>query len=235
MSYFYQLKQIVKLLPFMRPFVKKSFALMGEDNVVVDFFNGASVKGNYVDIGSGHPCWGSNTYLLYKKGWHGLLVDPIKTNIRMSKFLRGRDISICAGVGNQQHELIFFELEPYEFSTFDKKIAENRIGDSKARLVGKYLVPILKYENLPVIAEINFSQPTFLNIDAEGFDLNILKMINFETYPFALICVEEWEGPLEGNTQVLDLLARYSYRLIARLGTSSLYSKARSYHQVKKV
>ena len=60
-------------------------------------------------------------------------------------------------------------------------------------------------------------------------------MINFETYPFALICVEEWEGPLEGNTQVLDLLARYSYRLIARLGTSSLYSKARSYHQVKKV
>lgn len=229
---YYQLKQIVKLVPFIRPFFKKSFSITGEDNVVLDFFNGAAVKGSYVDIGSGHPCWGSNTYLLYKRGWTGLLVDPIKTNIKMSKYLRGRDISICAGVGNQGSELLFFELEPYEFSTFDEKIAGNLVADKKARLVGEYPVRILEFTNLPVISDLNFSKPTFLNVDTEGFDLNILKMINFETYPFALICVEEWKSPLEGNTQVQSLLASYNYRLIARLGTSSLYAKTRGYTKI---
>jgi hypothetical protein len=232
MSHYYQLKQIVKLIPYVRPFVRKSFSLMGEDNVVADFFSSAGVKGNYIDIGSGHPCWGSNTYLLYKRGWTGLLVDPIQTNIRMSKYLRRRDVSICAGVGNQPNELLFFELEPYEFSTFDEETAKNRINDGKIRMVDKYSVPILEFGNLPVIRELNFSKPTFLNIDTEGLDLTILKMINLETYPFALICIEEWESPLEGNTKVQDFLAQYRYRLIARLGTSSLYSKARNYSQI---
>jgi len=204
---------------------------MGEDNVVLDFFHGADAKGNYVDIGSGHPSWGSNTYLLYRKGWSGLLVDPIMTNIKMSRYLRRRDISICAGVGKELTDLLFFELEPYEFSTFDEEIAQSRISDSKAKLVGAYLVPILGFANLPLIPELDFSRPTFLNIDAEGFDLNILKMIDFEAYPFALICVEEWDSPLEGNTQTQDFLTRYNYRLIARLGTSSIYAKSRNFFQ----
>ena len=232
MSHYYQLKQIVKLIPYVRPFVRKSFSLMGEDNVVADFFSSAGVKGNYIDIGSGHPCWGSNTYLLYKRGWTGLLVDPIQTNIRMSKYLRRRDVSICAGVGNQQNELLFFQLEPYEFSTFDEETVKNRISDRQIRVVGKYSVPIIEFGNLPLIRELDFSMPTFLNIDTEGFDFDILKMINLETYPFALICIEEWESPLEGNTKVQDFLAKYRYRLIARLGTSSLYSKERSYSQI---
>jgi Methyltransferase FkbM domain len=229
---YYQLKQFVKLIPYVRPFVRKSFSLMGEDNVIADFFSSAVAKGTYIDIGSGHPCWGSNTYLLYQRGWTGLLVDPIHNNIRMSKFLRRRDISICAGVGNQPNQLLFFELEPYEFSTFDEEIAMNRITDGHIRIVGRYSVPILEFENLPVIREIDFSRPTFLNIDTEGFDLNILKMINLETFPFALICIEEWESPLEGNTKVQDFLEKYRYRLIARLGTSSLYSKVRNYSQI---
>lgn len=226
---YYQLKQVFKLLPYIRPFIKRTFSLMGEDNVILDFFVDLHVKGNYVDIGSGHPSWGSNTFLLYKKGWTGLLVDPIATNIRLSRRIRRKDIAICAGVGVEPKDMLFFELEPYEYSTFDEEIALNRINASQANLVSSYLVPILSFADLPLIHELDFTGPTFLNIDAEGFDLKILRTINFEIFPFALICVEEWESPLDGNTKTQNYLAEYGYRLIARLGTSSMYAKSRNF------
>lgn len=229
MTLTYELKQIVKMMPLVRLFAKKTYSLMGEDIIVLDFFNGGKIKGIYVDIGSGHPKWGSNTFLLYRCGWKGLLVDPIRKNIQMSKLLRKRDYSICAGVGSFQNQLTFYELEPYEFSTFDEKIAESRISTKKAKLSGLYQVPIFDFGNLPMIKHLDFSKPSFLNIDAEGFDLDILRMIDFERYPFNLICVEEWKSPLEGYTHLEELMEKNGYRLIARLGTSSFYSQVRSF------
>lgn len=225
MTIIYDLKQVVKMMPLLRSFAKNTYSLMGEDIIVLDFFNGGKVEGVYVDIGSGHPKWGSNTFLLYRCGWNGLLVDPIRKNIRMSKLLRKRDHSICAGVGSSQNQLAFYELEPYEFSTFDKKIAESRISRKEAKLSGLYQVPIFDFGSLPMIKELDFSKPSFLNIDAEGFDLDILRTIDFEKYSFNLICVEEWKSPLEGYTHIRDFMETNEYRLIARLGTSSFYSK----------
>ena len=51
----------------------KSYSQEGEDIFLRKIFN--KKKGFYVDVGCYHPLDGSNTYLLYKKGWNGINLD----------------------------------------------------------------------------------------------------------------------------------------------------------------
>ena len=50
---------------------KKQYSCFGEDLFIKDFFE-KDKKGYYVDVGSYHPFFWNNTYLLYKKKmeWH---------------------------------------------------------------------------------------------------------------------------------------------------------------------
>ena len=57
----------------------ESFSQCAEDMIARSLIDTSA--GRYVDIGSGHPVRGSNTYSLYRQGWSGLLVDPLRTNI----------------------------------------------------------------------------------------------------------------------------------------------------------
>ena len=55
----------------------KSYSQYGEDLIIDSFFkHHAPIKsGNYLDIGCYHPVGISNTYLLHRRGWQGLVVD----------------------------------------------------------------------------------------------------------------------------------------------------------------
>ena len=57
-------------------------------------------RGFYIDVGCYHPLEGSNTHLLYKKGWRGINFDISDFSIKLFKFLRKRDISIRSGISN---------------------------------------------------------------------------------------------------------------------------------------
>ena len=75
---------------FYRPKIflpKKSYSLLGEDIFLNKYFNNQK-KGFYIDVGCYHPISGSNTYLLYKKGWRGMNFDISKLSIDLFNFLR---------------------------------------------------------------------------------------------------------------------------------------------------
>ena len=75
---------------FYRPkifFPKKSYSTFGEDIFLQKFFK-RQKKGFYIDIGCYHPLLGNNTYLLYKKGWHGLNFDVSEKTIELFDFFR---------------------------------------------------------------------------------------------------------------------------------------------------
>ena len=57
----------------------KYYSQFGEDTILQKYLQ--EDKGFYLDIGSGDPVRGSNTFFLYKKGWSGILIDPLTRNM----------------------------------------------------------------------------------------------------------------------------------------------------------
>ncbi len=93
-----------------------SYGQFGEDAMLQALL--PAKAGFYIDIGSGHPILGSNTYALYQLGGRGILVDPVSANVDLSRRVRPGDKSIHAAIGLSNSESInFIEFETYQYST----------------------------------------------------------------------------------------------------------------------
>ena len=74
-------------------YTKKSYSISNVDLVIERIFKNKN-DGIYIDVGCNHPIKYNNTYLLYKKGWHGLNIDLDKKSIDQFNKLRKGDINI---------------------------------------------------------------------------------------------------------------------------------------------
>tara|TARA_B100001094_G_scaffold123926_1_gene119746 strand:+ start:493 stop:780 length:288 start_codon:yes stop_codon:yes gene_type:complete len=61
---------------------RKSYGFEFEDITINKYLKNIK-KGFYVDIGAFNPIRGSNTYLLFKKGWSGINVDADENSIKI--------------------------------------------------------------------------------------------------------------------------------------------------------
>ena len=107
---------------FYRPkifFPKKSYSLLGEDIFLNKYFNNKK-KGFYIDVGCYHPISGSNTYLLYKKGWRGMNFDISKLSIDLFNFLREKDRNIWCGISNKNGSKKIFYRKKIEHAQYIK-------------------------------------------------------------------------------------------------------------------
>ena len=68
MNIFYKIKLYLHLLRYRGLKEKLHYSRWGEDSFLINYFKDTS-SGRYIDIGAFHPFRGSNTHLLYKKGW----------------------------------------------------------------------------------------------------------------------------------------------------------------------
>ncbi len=82
-------------------FPKKTYSMYGEDLIIQNFFK-KKTKGFYVDIGCYHPLDGSNTFLLYKKGWNGINVDLNKISIDLFNKARKKDENFNLAISNKK-------------------------------------------------------------------------------------------------------------------------------------
>jgi FkbM family methyltransferase len=174
---------------FYRPkifFPKKSYSLFEEDLFIQNYFKNRS-KGFYIDVGCYHPLDGNNTHLLHTKGWNGINLDINFYSIELFNFLRKKDINIHSGISKKKDKLtMYYRKEINMLNTLDKKIAKIhfRNGFKKKNVqvntlnffINKYFRKLEKID--------------FLNIDAEGGELNVLKSLNFRQYKPQLICIE---------------------------------------------
>ena len=164
---------------------KKTYSMNGEDIFINNYFK--KKMGFYVDVGAYHPLELSNTFLLYKKGWGGINIDINKISVDYFNFLRPDDININIAVSNKgTTKTIYYQKNKSPLNTLNLKQANKRfIGDIKKRKI--------KSETLSAIIDntkFRGKKINFLNIDAEGSDLEVLKSLNFLRYKPELICVE---------------------------------------------
>lgn len=178
--------------------INLSYSQFGEDKIIAYLLNILDVPNPvYLDIGANEPKYDSNTYLFYRRGCNGVLLEP---NPRLYKKLmryRKRDIILNVGIGiNQEKEGTFFLFaNKYNgLSTFSYKSAYHWEN------VGMKGVGKIKIEKTIKIPLISFNQifqdyfkdrmPDFVNIDVEGFGLEILQSIDFNKYRPNIFCCE---------------------------------------------
>lgn len=167
-------------------FPKKTYSMFGEDLIIKKFFF-KKKKGFYVDIGCYHPIDGSNTYLLYKKGWNGINVDLNELSINLFNIARQKDENINAAISNTAKKVkIYFRKKINMLNTIDIKSA-------KVNFKNGFQTKLVKSISLnSILSESKFKNKKidFLNLDVEGNELNVLKSFNFKKYRPRLICVE---------------------------------------------
>ena len=190
---------------------KKSYSMDGEDLEIVKYFENLN-NGFYVDVGCYHPVEVNNTYLLYKKNWKGINIDPNKFSIELFNFLRPDDLNYNLAISNKggQGEF-YYQKKLSKLSTLKKAIAKGVFQENfktkeitTSRLSD--LIDKTKFKNKKI---------DFLNVDAEGSDLDVLKSLNFDIYRPKIICVEIITNP--------SLAPGYQFSTVTKLEDSEIY------------
>jgi hypothetical protein len=178
--------------------------------------------GTYIDVGAGHPIQDSNTYGLYRRGWRGILIDPIDVNTALSIRMRKGDRVIKALVGIGDKDVDFWQIEPYIFSTTSEEVAKKIIEVSNARLVRISRMKTITLASLDV--QMNPLDPTFLCVDTEGSDLEVLQSNDWTRLIPRVICVEEWSNKnFKKTSAIRDFLLQHNYELVGQTYLSSIF------------
>ncbi|MDC1112159.1 FkbM family methyltransferase [Candidatus Pelagibacter sp.] len=171
-------------------------------------------NGFYIDVGCFHPIRLSNTMFLYSKGWTGINLDFSKKSIDLFNIYRQRDINLNYGVGKKNCTMeYFYNKEIFQSNTFDSNFAKSFL--KKEGLKSKSIeVKSLSYliENYSKNKKIDL-----IDIDAEGFDLDVLMGIDFERCEIDLIMIEVHhfdEETIERSKKILSLLTTKGFKLI---------------------
>lgn len=189
----------------------QKYAQFGEDAVVLELFKDKK-EGRYVDVGAHHPYRYSNTYLLYKKGWRGVNIDPNPETIRLFKNARPDDENICCGAGSEA-VLTYYRFSDPAVNTFVESEALKWKQKSFLTFLGTTDVPV---KPLSVLVH---GPVDLLTIDAEGMDLEVLRSYDWKESPRVVVVEgEDSAGFLNGKGYVLH----------AKRGASSIFVRGKN-------
>lgn len=164
---------------------KYSYSQCGEDAVLAYLFAGKK-SGFYVDVGCHHPKRGSNTFLFYKRGWKGILIDMEPAKVLACRLVRRRDTCVLAAVSDGEEDLPIYA--PRRFSVL--ATINPSATDSSFREIGRIktrtLTSLLQEHGAPSKFEL-------LSIDAEGVDYQVLNSLDVQQFRPKVICIEIWQ------------------------------------------
>jgi hypothetical protein len=199
--------------------VDRSYSQTGEDLACKKFL--PESYGNYVDVGCGQPVHGSNSNFLYRKGWDGVVIDPILNNLRLFKYLRPRDTYKRSLIGIKGSKSVFYEIIPYVYSTTNFDFAERWVSEGR-KIKSQTSLNNESFGDIHPFAQP--LEPSFLSIDIEGKEMECLASIDFVVYSPRVICIEEWEeNILDGKSVIREFLVGKKYQLMDRTALSSIF------------
>ncbi len=143
-------------------------------------------KGIYVDVGANSPSYDSVTKHFYDKGWKGINIEPIEKIYALYNSERPRDININTGISNKIEKIDFYILSSDLMSTGKKDFAlsAEKNGD-------KFTKNTMKVTTLNDILQKNpIDKITFLKIDVEGMEKEVLESIDLKLFRPNLFIIE---------------------------------------------
>lgn len=201
------------------------FSQSGEDLILKSFFNNklhSKNQGFYVDVGAYHPTMYSNTYFFYLNGWRGINIEPRPGSKILFDKKRPNDINIEVGVSIKEAQLKYYYIDNKSpMNSFSSAFLEQ--NNTKQLVKKEILIETKRLDNilghyLPAEAKIDF-----MNVDAEGLDIEVLSSNNWEKYRPKVLIVELFAKSFEQiiNTDISKYLASINYKPLDRAITSS--------------
>lgn len=190
---------ILELFVTIRYFMKGSFSQYGEDVYVSQLFLSGGKRSDvmYLDVGANHYRRSNNTYLFYKSGARGILVEADPLLCKQLKHRRKYDRIINCLVGAEDSkEVEFYVLSLPTRSSMDKEVVRNSISRG-LKLRETIKLPCISINNL---LEQNQFTPDYLSIDIEGMDYTVLRSIDFDRYKIKVIVAEKTDEKIENET-----------------------------------
>ena len=179
--------------------LKRSFAQQGEDLILDRVLTRVLRKDvfkchTYVDVGAYDAIDHSVTYLLYLRGWNGVVFDPSLSTQKSFKRWRKRDVFVNAVVGNEDGVDVDFYIPKRSLS--DQSLVSTKYPNSEK--VNDFDKLVFRQVNLNnELRRQGLSKIDVLNIDVEGAELEILKNLDFDFFKPSVIAVEIHGNNLE--------------------------------------
>lgn len=168
--------------------------------------------GTFIEAGANDGIAQSNSYFLENKyGWKGVLVEPVPKYFRMCRRSRGVHVVNC-GLGpfekdGEEIEILAGGLMSLPVSV-DEKLLHGRsvrehasIGAREFGGTAPELVRTRVRALSNVLDELGIQQVDFFSLDVEGFELEVLKGLDFARHGPRYLLIETEQ--LESVTQYL--------------------------------
>lgn len=167
-----------------------SYAQNAEDVVLERAFADRK-DGFYIDVGAADPNYHSVTRHFYEKGWRGINIDPLPAWHQMLEEARPEDVNLLLGISDEPGELrLEVGAEHPGGATFLSDMAREYRGQGlhMSTLTAKVATLAEVCSKYVAGREIEF-----LKIDAEGFELKVIKGADWERWRPRVVVVEATE------------------------------------------
>ncbi|MFM7855629.1 MAG: FkbM family methyltransferase, partial [Flammeovirgaceae bacterium] len=182
-------KIIFKFLKIPTNYIYNSYSQAGEDCILYFLFQDKKIESiSYLDIGTNVPNFGNNTYLFYTRGSKGVCVEADLTLISEINKVRPKDVVLNLGVSVlNKHEATFYIFDEPSINTFDEEEANKRERFGTYKIVDRRIVKLVMINQ--IIKENFSSYPDLLSLDVESLDFEVLKSLDWDSYPIPVLCV----------------------------------------------
>ena len=197
----------------------KSYSQCGEDLIVDYILREMSItRPYYLDIGANHPRRLSNTYIFYRRGARGVLVEPNPLLAKqLAKRRPGDKVVAQAITAGAESEIDLHIMNSHELSTTDYqqaiKVASHESYDIRQ---------IVKVQSLSFshLIDRHLDRPVdFCSLDVEANMANLVSQVNFDRFAPSVWCVETLLYDPRGSTQrdwpLIDLFLQRGYAVYA--------------------
>lgn len=187
-----------------------TFSFCAEDIVVLQRAKDLGIEqGVYIDVGAFDPIFCSNTLLLHKNGWHGINIDIDAAKVEKFQTMRPGDHNVLGAVSDTK-EVVHYAS--YQSSSWNR-IIDLECPDTKSK-IGEEALSIIPIETLTLTEIIDNSiyrnaEIAYLDVDCEGYDLKVLKSLDFKKYKPRIISFEAHN--LQDRSEISEFLTELNY------------------------
>lgn len=138
----------------------------------------------WIDVGCNDPDIGSVTKAFYERGHRGINIDIEDGMMRITKKQRPNDVNLCVGVGSEEGEASFYRQGDWGgLST----LVEGNRREEAVMTENKVRITTLKKICDEYVVDTVIS---FLKIDVEGMEKDVLLGMDFDTYRPKILVIE---------------------------------------------